>query len=236
MSIETTPTTPRESPHLRLPKVLRGEDDVRGDAAAVDVLREYFTRRVVKTGHERTGSRWDGWDPSGRRAADADVFTADDLVAITLLSVQVPAQGAWILLVERAAELNRLLAAVGPDRDLVDEAEPMTPDSPAWQLETALREIHGVGRTVASKLIARKRPRLYPVYDEVVGRQLGTKAAHLEPMRLALRHDGGALHHRLLGLRERAGLDEQVPALRILDVLAWMQGKGYQPQAEPGQR
>lgn len=214
-----------DSPHIRLPKVLREGDD----AAAVDVLQEYFTRRVAKTGHERTGSRWDSWDPSGRRAADADIFTADDLVAVTLLSVQVPAQGAWVLLVERAAEINRLLAAVGPDRDLVDEGEPMTAESPAWKLETALREIHGIGRIVASKLIARKRPRLYPVYDDVVGRQLGTKAAHLEPVRQAMRDDDRALHRRLIGLRESAGLGEQVPALRILDVLAWMQGKGYVP-------
>lgn len=208
---------------IRLPRVLRDGDD----AGAVDVLQEYFTRPAVKTGHIRTGARWDSWDPSGRRAADADTFTADDLVAITLLSVQVPAQGAWIMLGDRNAELNRLLAAVGPDRDLVDERAAVTPDSPVWRLETGLREIHGIGRIVASKLIARKRPRLYPVYDDVVGRQLGTKAAHVEPVRLALRAGDGELHRRLVDLRERAGLDESVPAVRILDVLAWMQGKGY---------
>lgn len=208
---------------IRLPRVLRDGDDV----AAVDVLQEYFTRPAVKTGHIRTGARWDSWDPSGRREADLDTFTADDLVAITLLSVQVAPQGAWIMLGEASAELNRLLAAVGPDRDLVDEPDPMTPESPAWQLETALREVHGIGRIVASKLIARKRPRLFPIYDDVVGRQLGTKAAHLEPVRLALRAGDGALHRRLVDLRERAGLGESVPAVRILTVLAWMQGKGY---------
>ena len=208
---------------IRLPGVLRDGDD----AGAIDVLQEYFTRPFVKTGHIRTGARWDSWDPSGRREADVDTFTADDLVAITLLSVQVPAQGAWIMLGEASSELNRLLAAVGPDRDLVDESDTMTPESPVWQLETALREIHGIGRIVASKLIARKRPRLYPIYDDVVGRQLGTKAAHLEPVRLALRDGGGVLHRRLVDLRDRAGLDEAVPAVRILGVLAWMQGKGY---------
>ncbi|MFD4180517.1 DUF6308 family protein [Rhodococcus sp. NPDC058514] len=208
---------------IRLPRVLRDGDD----AAAIDVLREYFTRPVIKTGHLRTGARWDSWDPSGRRAADVDTFTSDDLVAITLLSVQVPAQGAFILLGDRSAELNRLLAEVGPDRDLVDESEAMTPDSPVWRLETALREVHGIGRTIASKLIARKRPRLNPIYDDVVGRQLGTREAHLEPVRYALRHRDGELHHRLDDLRQRAGLGESVPALRVLDVLAWMQGKGY---------
>ncbi|WP_038170051.1 DUF6308 family protein [Tomitella biformata] len=223
MSTETTPP-------IRLPKVLREGDD----AGAIDVLQEYFTRKVVKTGHLRSGARWDGWDPSGRRTADADIFTADDFVAITALSVEVPPEGAWIMLTERHAELNRMLAAVGPDRDLADEAGAKTAESPEWQLENALREIHGIGWTTASKLIARKRPRLFPIYDDVVGRTLDTRKAHLEPVRRAMRDDDRALHHRLLDLRDRAGLDQNVPALRILDVLAWMQGKNYQPKPGSG--
>jgi len=208
---------------IRLPRVLRdGDDD-----GAVDVLQEYFTRPLRKTGYLRTGALWDSWDPSGNRDRDANIFTAEDLVAVTLLSVQVPAQGAFFLLGENNAELNRLLVDVGPDRDLSDETEPFTPESPVCRLETALREIHGVGRTMASKLIARKRPRLYPIYDDVIGRELGTKAAHLEPVREAL--CDGELHVRLLDLRVRAGLDDAIPAIRVLDVLAWMQGKGYKP-------
>ncbi|MFD4295273.1 DUF6308 family protein [Rhodococcus sp. NPDC058505] len=210
---------------LRLPRVLRDE----GDAAAVDVLREYFTRAVVKTGYLRPGALWDGWDPSGRRAADRDVFTADDLVAATLLSVQVPAQGALELLGDRRSEFADLLSVIGPDRDLVAESEVLTPDSAQWRLETALTGIHGIGRTIASKLIARKRPRLHPIYDDVVGRELGTRTEHLETVRSALRADDGALHRRLVGLRVAAGLDDAVSALRILEVLAWMQGKKYVP-------
>ncbi|MBM4539033.1 hypothetical protein GS463_08045 [Rhodococcus hoagii] len=85
-----------------------------------------------------------------------------------------------------------------------------------------------IGRTVASKLIARKRPRLFPIYDRVIGEVLDTKQAHLEPVRTALRADDGALQRRLVSLREQAGLDEAVPALRILTVLAWMQLKSPQ--------
>lgn len=214
-----------EQMSIRLPRVLRDGDD----AAAVDVLQEYFTRPLRKTGYLRTGALWDSWDPSGDRGRDADAFTAEDLVAVTLLAVQVPPQGAFFLLGESNASLNALLADVGPDRDLAGEADPLTPESPVWRLETALREIHGVGRTMASKLIARKRPRFFPIYDDVVGRELGTKAAHLEPVRFSLHARNGELHDRLLSLRDRAGLDEVVPAVRILDVLAWMQGKGYKP-------
>ncbi|MFM1726549.1 MULTISPECIES: DUF6308 family protein [Rhodococcus] len=205
---------------IRLPKVL-GADD----GAAVEVLQRYFTEPLVKTGYLRSGARWDTWDSTGTRGRDADVFTADDLVAVTMLSVDVSPDGAQILLRERGAEFAELLAAVGPDRDLVDEAAEPTPESPVCRLETALWTVPSIGRTVASKLIARKRPRLFPIYDRVIGEVLDTKQAHLDPVRRALRANDGELHRRLVSLREQAGLDDAVPALRILTVLAWMQLK-----------
>lgn len=206
---------------IRLPKVLASTDD----SAALHVLDRYYRVPLTKTGRLRSGALWDGWDPSGTRGRDVDVFTSDDLVAVTFLSVEVSPDGADIVLRERHDEFAELLAAIGPDRDLADEADEMTSRSPAWQLETALRTVPSIGRTVASKLIARKRPRLYPIYDRVVGEVLGTKQAHFEPIRKALRHNDGELQERLVGLRERAGLPDAVPALRVLDVLAWMQLK-----------
>ncbi|MFC9839742.1 DUF6308 family protein [Rhodococcus sp. NPDC127530] len=106
-----------------------------------------------------------------------------------------------------------------------DEPDPPTPGWPAWDLETALWALPGIGQTKATKLIARKRPRLYPIWDSVVSQVLGTERSHLNPVREALRADGGALHHRLLSLREEAGLPEEISALRVFDVIAWMDGK-----------
>ncbi|NKS36501.1 hypothetical protein GS488_12630 [Rhodococcus hoagii] len=205
---------------IRLPKVLAS-----GDAAAVEVLQDYFRRPWVKTGRLRSGALWDEWDSSGTRARDADVFTADDFVAVTLLSVAVSPDGADILLRERRDEFAELLREVGPDRDLVEEADELTSEWPAWRLETALWTIPSIGRTVASKLIARKRPRLYPIYDRVVGEVLDTRKAHLNPIRQALRDSDRELHHRLVALREQADLPDTIPAVRVLDVLAWMQLK-----------
>lgn len=209
---------------IRLPKVLVADDD----GAAVEVLRRYFTEPLVKTGYLRSGARWDTWDSTGTRGRDADTFTADDLVAVTMLSADVSPDGAQILLRERVDEFGELLVAVGPDRDLADEADELTPESPVCRLEAALWTVPSIGRTVASKLIARKRPRLFPIYDRVIGEVLDTKQAHLEPVRTALRADDGALQRRLVSLREQAGLDEAIPALRILTVLAWMQLKSPQ--------
>ena len=47
----------------------------------------------------------------------------------------------------------------------------------------------------------------------------------LNPVQEALRADDGALHHRLLSIREETGLPEEIFALRVFDVIAWMDGK-----------
>ena len=46
-----------------------------------------------------------------------------------------------------------------------------------------------------------------------------------EPLRAAVRANEYALHDRLLRLRDQVGLPNAVSALRILDVIAWREGK-----------
>ncbi len=52
---------------------------------------------------------------------------------------------------------------------------------PAWSLMGALHQLPGVGATKASKLFARKRPRLRPIYDSVVAEVMDTRQQHWEP-------------------------------------------------------
>ena len=53
----------------------------------------------------------------------------------------------------------------------------------------ALRELPGVGATKASKLVARKRPRLRPIWDSVVTIVTGAVEQQWELVRLTLRDD-----------------------------------------------
>ena len=159
-------------------------------------------------------------------ASDADRFTADDLVVVTSLSVDTPGPAAIAVLRDNADEINAMLAAVGPDRDLADEIGPITADWPAWRLNRRLRDLDGVGPVIASKLLARKRPRLVPIWDAVVAKVTGTEVDQWVPLWAVLAQDDRALNERLLRLRETAGLPGQMSALRAFDVVCWMEGKG----------
>lgn len=189
---------------------------------AARILREYFGDPFPRNGY--TGAWFDTWDSTASRQDDADRFTADDLVAITFLSVDAGPVAARVLLVDRADEFAECLHRIGPDRDLADEPGPIDRSWRAWQLETKLRTVPGIGTTIATKLIARKRPRLYPIWDTVVTDVLGTRKAHLVPIHTALTTDP-YLRRRLQVARESAGLPATISELRILDVIAWMQGK-----------
>lgn len=200
---------------MRLPKCLMTTDDTQ----ALAYLREYYGAP-----DRYTGARFDTWDPSGTRASSENVFTSDDLVAVSFLSVQIPSGLAIDLVDDRRAEFSDMLRAIGPDRDLVDEEEPVT-DHPGYALIEALKTYPDVGPTTASKLMARKRPRLRPIYDSVVARVLDGEQVFWEPMRLMLKENDHALHKRLLELRKDAGLPDPISAIRVLDVIAWMEGR-----------
>ncbi len=197
----------------RLPAALQTHDDSR----ALAYLSTYYGS---KGGSCYTGAFFDTW-----AGADADRFTADDLVAVSFLSVFVPPLAARRLLEQEADVFTELLGEVGPDRDLSDEDASIDSGWPAWRLYTAVRALPGVGRTIASKLCARKRPRLIPIYDSVVGQVTAAEKLQWAPLRELLPEDGGRLQQRLLRLRAEAGLGNHISALRIYDVVTWMEGK-----------
>lgn len=176
---------------MRIPLALQ-TDDV---ASATATLTRYFGGS--NPADQYTGASFDSWDSTGTRDHDVNIFTADDLVAIGFLSVNAGPVAARTILRDRRTEFSELLARIGPDRDLADVDDEIDKTWPAWSLETQLRAVPGVGQTIASKLIARKRPRLYPIYDTVVAEVLGTKTAHLVPIRDELRRNQGSSYLRV---------------------------------------
>ncbi|MGY1621065.1 DUF6308 family protein [Geodermatophilus sp. SYSU D00965] len=199
----------------RLPEALQTEDDTR----ALAYLREYYG---LDGGTAYTGSYFDDWGDE----QDPNRFTAEDVVAVTFLSVVVPPMAAHRLLIEHTELLAGLLEDLGPDRDLVDEDRTIDDAWPGRRLNRALQDrLAGVGPTIASKLCARKRPRMIPIYDSIVRDVTDARLAQWEPLRQELRANGGVLHDRLLRLRDEVGLDDRISAIRVHDVVTWMEGK-----------
>jgi Family of unknown function (DUF6308) len=210
----------------RLPEALSTADDTR----ALRYLKTYYG---LDGDGQYTGSYFDAWGA----AQDPDRFTAEDLVAVSFLSVFVPPIAAHRLLITEADRFSELLQAIGPDRDLVTETRSIDASWPGRRLNAALDALPGVGPTIASKLCARKRPRLIPIYDSVVARVTNAYDKQWEPLRTALqgRTSGvhTSLHERLLGLRERARLESHISAIRVYDVVTWMEGKAKNYEVTP---
>ncbi|MGW9416974.1 DUF6308 family protein [Cellulosimicrobium funkei] len=196
---------------------------------AVKHLRRYFGPVGGTTGW--AGSRFERLAGGGDRPETADRFTADDLVAVSLLSVNVPPHGAIELLEARADEFAELLAEIPHDVELVN-LESIPDDWAPVRLWETLRDIHGIGWVTAGKLLARKRPRLVPVYDTVVRAAVQPTASFWEALRAELRADDRALHRHLVSLRDEAGIGDDISALRVFDVVVWMHHRYLVPTAD----
>jgi hypothetical protein len=190
------------------------------DEHAIRLVAEYFL-----SGHF-TGRVFNNFAGGGDAPPYTNAFTVGDVVAITMLGVRLPGRGVLELLDGR---FNDLLAAIPANIDLSDPQCPeevVGPQSAAFELWTRLRrEVHGAGSVVAHKLCARKRPRLLPVYDDVLKQALQpSRATFRVPLWRELRDE--MLVKRLRDIRTAAGLDDRVPLLRVLDVAVWMRNEG----------
>lgn len=191
----------------------------------VDDLRRYFGIDLPSGAVAFTGSRFEHLAGGGDRPEVADRITSEDLVAVQTLSVTVPARVALdILEGPLGARLSGLLHAIPRDINMVDVGADVVADgSPADQAWHLLRGQPDVGWVIAGKLLARKRPRLLPVYDRVVRCAIGRpRPSFWLVLHAALRADDLALHRQLLELRQIAGVPETVSALRVCDVAVWM--------------
>ena len=206
---------------MRLPHRLASGDD----QAAIDQVRVYQApSETLPGGVSHTGSLFDTWDGGGDRTEVRDRFTDADVSAGAMLSVSIPPRAIIELLSRQSGRLSELLAEIPYDLDLHEaDATVIGPGSPAWQVWDSLNEIHGIGWVTANKLLARKRPRLLPVYDEVVREVVGDPENFWESLREALQADGKSLARRLRTIGAEAGAPH-LSVIRVFDMIAWGTG------------
>ena len=193
-------------------------------------LRAYFTPG------EYTGRWFETFAGGGDRAAVRDTITVDDLYAVESLNVRVPfAVGKALLDGELGTEVSGHLRKISGDVELgrAHASELVADGGPAeraWQL---LADQTDVGWVIAGKLLARKRPKLIPVYDSIVSCQYGAPKQVWRKLDGHLRADGGALRAELDRVRAAADVHDQVSALRALDVVLWMRHVKGHWRADP---
>ncbi|MEU4779377.1 DUF6308 family protein [Micromonospora sp. NPDC023633] len=193
-----------------------------GDPQSVTDLKRYF---AVAGETAFTGGQFERLGGGGDRPETCNLVTAEDLIAVELLSVRVPPRTALDLLQGAlgeavSAQLGEIPTTVALGHpgalSLIGEGQPA---DGAWRL---LRNADGIGWVVAGKLLARKRPHLVPVYDEVVACAFRTSKDFWRWLHDRLGEQDAILADRLADLRRQAGLPYTISLLRVLDVVVWM--------------
>lgn len=198
----------------------------------VDYLKKYY---LSESGYY-TGSEF---ERIGAEPGVENRFTAADLYSVATLGVNVPARAGIAILESEAAKFNGLLADVpsgvkigslteaefeqslgraSKAQELWDRLRRNGPDESRWQ----------VGSTLASKLMARKRPHFIPIEDSVVNRVIGLGRG--DSWRLwweTFQAEGVYLEERATKLRAEIGRPK-LSTLRVFDVMLWMWGKANQ--------
>ncbi|MCC9173656.1 DUF6308 family protein [Arthrobacter sp. zg-Y179] len=211
---------------------------------AAELLRRYYTQKLT-SGHVRTGARFDTWAGGGDSPQAADRITADDLVALALLGEEIKGPAVVGLLETKAPEIGELLELIPVSLELADVTgveyvHVLGKDSPAWLLWEIFRGYRGgqwkMGPTKTSKLLARKRPKLIPIWDPMVARSIGagTSLTQWEEWHALLTANDRELVRLLDEVQDRAALPVRVSALRAMDVVLWMDAKQRGFRAAPG--
>ena len=174
------------------------------------------------------GRRFERLGRPGGTDPEPDHVTTADLVAVSMLGIDIPPGAALAMLEDLASPIGSLLAQI-PHTPLHQAPEHLLArHQPAWDLYDLLMGVSGLAQTKVSKIMARKRPHLIPVHDrrvtyrlELEGnawaahREWWAKPAHVEAIR---------------DMRRSVGRIDDVSLLRVLDVAVWRYDRYLRPQ------
>lgn len=140
----------------------------------------------------------------------------DDLLAVSLLDITWRPQALRTLLGTRRQQFSEMLARVPHETDLWDASDDALQD--VDRLWDALTAVDGIGAASASKLLARKRPRLCPISDGIVIKAVDVPGRTCDVLRCLLQNPATRADVEAL----RPGAAAAAGLLRILDVAVWV--------------
>jgi len=185
----------------------------------------------------------DGVDPSPNQ------ITANDIESITRLSVKFSPEARTELLKGTTSKsLGCHFRKIDPLQELHSfDSNPLVHDSVSWNAWEVLTDkrtrspnLKGIGQVKASKILARKRPHLFPIFDQVVACVLGftDSKGHWEWTYNALVANNLELAGELELLRAQAATQNvrisELSLLRVLDVAVWMDHHWVHPTERGG--
>jgi hypothetical protein len=145
-----------------------------------------------------------------------------------MLSVSIPPD-VIIALEDVREQVKDLLAQIPTDARPWKSGHLLQPDALGWQLWDLLHSQKGLGPTKISKLLAAKRPHLFPVYDKHISHTLlsSTDDSYWGAWLECFSGDRGlALVSECQHLLAESDAPETLSVLRILDVVIWMRVYG----------
>ena len=160
--------------------------------------------------------------------SDLDNFTAEDIVAVSMLSVKIPPSASrWILNAGREV-LYEVLSKIEPDLSITHPDANLTEGHDPWNLRKMLMSRWGIGPTTASKLLAAKRPFLFPIYDKHVARALRLSPDdYWQHWQKFMQHEDGINASKLVGQLAKDIDKPHLSPLRLFDIVIWMQQHGH---------
>jgi hypothetical protein len=208
-------------------------DGLRNEGVAVGLVKKYFEDDPETHRARYSGAYFERLGGGGDRPETAFQFTAEDLLAVSMLGLPIDGYYALHVLDYRARDLNGLLDQIPLGVALADpKAEALiAPGGPAWKLWQAIhdikprREDSQIGPIRAGKLLARKRPDLIPVFDSRVRTVLNRPRpdnSWWHDLRCQLTKDRDLIRE-LESVRVRAGAGH-LSLLRTFDIMCWMFG------------
>lgn len=210
------------------------------DETAAGHLKKYF--EIMPNKRPRySGSKFETFTGGGD-VINPNQITAADLIAVSMLSVHVPGQAALGIMENLSGEIEELLKQVPVGLHLEDLSKHgfgrlLDIGSPAdqlWQLLRQHADTWGIGQTTASKILARKRPHLIPIYDSIVKERVGLSGSGEQWVRwweAFQGEEGRKFAIRLESIRKASG-QSHLSLLRVIDIVLWMDGNGAARSSE----
>ena len=184
---------------------------------AMSSLEAYFFK------HAYTGSSFESF--CGK---EPNKFTAEDIVAVSMLSVNIPPSATRWILGDGEEQLSKFLCEIDQNISIDDPTADLTNGGYAWKLWNEIHSRWGIGETMASKLLAAKRPLLFPIFDQHVAKALQLSPnRYWVPWQTYIRSEDGKKAKQIaMSMAKDLGKPNLSP-LRILDVVVWMQQHGH---------